>query len=379
LSNHRQRQYLIFDGLETKGEYLVADGRSMQKNFNAIDLTKFVASIFVVYIHTEPLKSIAPEANFIILNILARWAIPFFFMTSGYLYYSKFLSSQSRSKFLSDYGLKYLKRVLILYFVWSLVYLPYMIYQTLSLPNPNVKLIFYGLRNVLYSGTSYHMWYFTALIFSIIILDVWISRFKLKSLLVLSAVFYLVGLLGESYIGLIHPESILSSAFKLYFKFFLTTRNGVFFGLFFIVLGAYYYERPLKLAVYRSVLFSIVSICFLCVEVLLLAKFTQPKDYNFMILSVPLSLYLFHALININLSWNLSYKSLRKLSTVIYCSHVAFIVIYSTFLRYLRIEALVESGLLLFSLVLFSSIFFSMLVIKLENYKLIGFIAKKLV
>lgn len=356
----------------------MTDGISTQRHFDAVDLAKFVACIFIVYGHIDVLDTTELGAYFIIHIIFGQFAVPFFFMTAGYLYYRKYLSNQSRPKIISKYGLKYLKRLLSLYFIWSLVYLPYMIYEFSSLNTSYVKLTLYYLRNFLYSGVCYHLWFFTALIFSIFILDIWISKFKLKSLIVLSAVFYLVGLFGESYFGFITPGSFLYNAYDMYFSVFLTTRNGLFCGLLFVVLGAYFSEIPLKLAVNKSVTFAIVFLCLLAVEALLLYKFSQPEDHNFMIMSVPLSFFLFHSLININLSWNLNYILLRKLSTLIYCSHAAFIILFIGVFRYLGFEAFADNGLIIFSLVLLSSLLFSLWIIKLEDHKFIGVVAKRL-
>lgn len=357
----------------------MTEGISTQKHLKAVDLTKFIACIFIVFGHIEPLITNEPEAYFLIHIVFGRFAVPFFFMTAGYLYYRKYSLNQNRSKILSEYGFKYLKRLLSLYFIWSLVYFPYVLHQLLSQDTSTIKLFLHCLRIVLYSGAGLHMWYFPALILSIIIIDIWISRFKLQSLLILSAVLCVVGLLGDSYSGLIPPGSFLSNAFELYFSVFLTTRNGLFYGLLFVVLGAYFNEKPIKLAVNKSLQFTVISLCLLGVEALLLHRFSEPNDHNFMIMSLPLSLFLFHSLININLSWNLNYILLRKLSTLIYCAHIAFIIFFTTVFRNLGIEALVGNGLILFTLVLLLSMLFSIWVVKLENHKLIGFIAQKLV
>lgn len=350
----------------------------VQKSYNTIDLTKFIAAIGVIYGHVEPLKTIAPETNFIIMNVLLRFIIPFFFMTSGYLYYSKYLSIQSRSKFFSDYGIKYLYRIINLYFIWSLVYFPYMLFEFFSIHTSCGELILYSLRNIFYSGTCYHMWYFTALIFSIIIIDVWSRRYKLKSLLIISFVLYIIGLLGESYYGLIPPGSFLYNAYELYFSIFLTTKNGMFFGLFYVVLGAYFFEKPPKLSVNTSVLLFVVSFCLLFSEVMLIHRFSLPRDYNYMILSIPLSIFMFQTLFNTNLSWKLNYKMLRKLSTLIYCAHVVFLIFIAKAFEYLAIRTSFGNELIIFPLVVISTILFSIWVTKLESHRYIGYMAKKM-
>ena len=76
----------------------------------AVDIFKFIMALLVVGIHTEPF-SFNPwlDRGF---GMLTRLCVPFFFMTSAYFYW------------INEKGaLKYLKRLLILYLVWSVIYI----------------------------------------------------------------------------------------------------------------------------------------------------------------------------------------------------------------------------------------------------------------
>lgn len=60
-----------------------------QQNYNAIDIAKFVRAILVVTIHVSPLRTAAETGwtsylNFGLSQSLARTAVPFFFVTSGF-------------------------------------------------------------------------------------------------------------------------------------------------------------------------------------------------------------------------------------------------------------------------------------------------------
>lgn len=50
----------------------------------AIDIFKFIAAILVITIHTEPLLSISETANFIQVHYIARVAVPFFIVCTGF-------------------------------------------------------------------------------------------------------------------------------------------------------------------------------------------------------------------------------------------------------------------------------------------------------
>ena len=50
----------------------------------ALDHFRLLAALLVICNHTSPLDSLSPEADFWLTRVLARVAVPFFFMVSGY-------------------------------------------------------------------------------------------------------------------------------------------------------------------------------------------------------------------------------------------------------------------------------------------------------
>ena len=52
------------------------------KGYPGIDAFRIVAALLVVSIHTAPLSDLSPTADFILTRVVARVAVPFFFMTS---------------------------------------------------------------------------------------------------------------------------------------------------------------------------------------------------------------------------------------------------------------------------------------------------------
>jgi surface polysaccharide O-acyltransferase-like enzyme len=88
----------------------------MSRNYT-IDLIKFFAMYFIVAIHTSPFKEIqigvisGANINFVI-NTFARFAVPFFFIVSGYFFGAK----NFKSNFTSNHFKKYIFNLLLLYF-----------------------------------------------------------------------------------------------------------------------------------------------------------------------------------------------------------------------------------------------------------------------
>ena len=57
----------------------------LMKTYSNIDLFKFIAAIFVVAIHTDPLANCKGEFFYYPLNMLFSTAVPFFFLSTGFL------------------------------------------------------------------------------------------------------------------------------------------------------------------------------------------------------------------------------------------------------------------------------------------------------
>ena len=126
------------------------------------------------------------------------------------------------------------------------------------------------------------MWYFPALMLSLFVLKKWKEKYKLNYLFIISFFLLLFGA-TETYYGLL-PLSI-KELVTYYFNIFFTTRNFLFFGLFYVVLG---YKMGLKDNVYSKNCFVklIVSCFFLIFEAIILHDFHR-LDSNILL---PLSI-----------------------------------------------------------------------------------------
>lgn len=142
-----------------------------QQNYNAIDLAKFICSILVIAIHVSVFGA-SKEAdtvfyiNFVIKNWLARIAVPFFFVTSGYLLYLKMSAeciSITRIK-------QYCIRILRLYIVWSIIYLPIVIKEFIGNGVNLFKDLLNYIQNFLFMGSCLHLWYLNAILIAVIML-----------------------------------------------------------------------------------------------------------------------------------------------------------------------------------------------------------------
>ena len=186
----------------------------------ALDRFRLAAAVLVVCIHTGPLDSLSPTADFFLTRVLARVAVPFFFMVSGY-----FLAKGQWK-----HTGRFLRKALLTYLIAVVLYLPLNWYNGGYPPLEWVK-------KLLADGTLYHLWYFPAVLLGVVVARN-LARLPRGASLAIAAALYLVGLGGDSYYGLISQVPALEGLYGGIFQVFDYTRNGLFFAPLFLLLGA---------------------------------------------------------------------------------------------------------------------------------------------
>lgn len=170
--------------------------RTAKKTVPTLDLFRLAAVLLVVMNHTSPLADVSAMADFWLTRVLARVAVPFFLMTTGYFLSRNHWAGVGRQ----------LKKLCLLYGVCILLYLPVNLYAGSFTGPADV------LRKLLVDGTFYHLWYFPATILGIVIAR-WLSRLGLRVALPVSALLYLIGLGGDSYYGLVSQIPLLRTLY----------------------------------------------------------------------------------------------------------------------------------------------------------------------
>lgn len=69
-----------------------------KQRFGGLDRFKFIAAFLVVAIHTSPLSSFSANADFLLTRVLARTAVPFFLMVTGYFLLPQYLFEKSMDR-----------------------------------------------------------------------------------------------------------------------------------------------------------------------------------------------------------------------------------------------------------------------------------------
>lgn len=302
-------------------------------NYNCIDLTKFILSILIITIHVSPFgnnnSAIAQSLNYVIKNGVARIAVPIFFVISGFLLYKKI----DKNSFSWKEPLRYITKIFKLYFIWSLIYLPLNIDISLHNDTTFMHDLLSYIRNFLLVGSYSQLWYLNATIFAVLMVSYFLyRRVSIKHILCISLGFYLIGLLAQSWYGIIAPLSSaapsLWNLLLLLEKIIITTRNGLFEGMLFISIGLYFAVSNSKHNIKKAAFFLGISVILFISEILLLEKLMWIREYDMFLSLIPIAYWSFALISNIHLENHFIYKKLRILSTLIFCTHtlVKFIV-----------------------------------------------------
>ena len=288
----------------------------MRKNYDAIDIVKFIMAIIVILVHTYPFYYYNETLGFISSNVIGRLVIPFYFTVSGYLFYKGLKKGQDK------YYKNYIKKLIKLYIKWSLILLPFGLLFISKYTEINIiTIVGYTIIGIFYSGTYYHLWYMIALILSIIIVYYLSKKLNIKYILLIGFILQIIGL-TETYFGLF-SNTMLSGILESYYNTFYTSRNFLFFALFYVSLGCYIYEyqRNIKYLFSKCIILLIVLVS----EGFIVKHYQVALDYNMYITNILLTYYFVNYLLNIELHLNINYINLRIYGVLLYFSHGIFL------------------------------------------------------
>ena len=311
----------------------------------ALDGFRLAAAVLVVMIHTSPLSGVAPPADFWLTRVLARVAVPFFLMMSGY-----FLARSSW-----QYLGKFWKHTLCVYLLAVLLYLPLNLYAGIS---PSA-----WLRGLVWEGTFYHLWYFPALLWGVLVARA-LARLGMRTALAAASALYLTGLGGDSYFGLADSFPALHAFYGAVFSVTEYTRNAVFYAPLFLLLGAALAGHAGRLSLRQTAGGLVLSLTAMSAEGLLLHG-SDVQRHDSMYLFLPFCMvFLFRLLLACNAG---RWRAARDLSLLIYLLHPGCIVAVRGLAKLAGARALlVDNSLLHFLAVLACSFAAALLLYRLR-------------
>ncbi|TCK98014.1 serine/alanine racemase [Natranaerovirga hydrolytica] len=335
----------------------------VKREYGGIDYFRVIAAILVVAIHTSPLSSVSMTADFFLTRIIARVAVPFFFMVTGFFIFSK----QEKKQFsYSDFFVKIGK----IYSISIVLYLPLNIYTGYF---KGYNLFGNIVKDLVFNGTFYHLWYLPGIILGVGMALVLLKFFGFKNTFLISLILYIVGVFGDSYYGFIENLPVVNRFYHLLFQLFGYTRNGIFFSPIFILLGMLIFKRKEKLPFKLAITGFVCSLGLMFLEGWLIHVLMVARHDSMYFSLIPVMYFMFQVLFSLNIK---NKKSLRAIPLYVYIIHPWSIVLVRGIGKVLSIEKqLIENSLIHFIVVLVVSFVTAYLVYiflkkkRLKNYK----------
>ena len=284
-----------------------------RKNFNSLDICKLLMALCVVAMHTEPLVHCAVPIINDIYDSFVRMAVPFFFLSSGFLFAQKFetpFSSPKNIAIVKKYLLKFIK----MYVVWTVIYLPIALYHYLSAGRGVLKSVFLYIKGFVFVGEQYnswHLWYLLstiyALVFILVLLNLKVSP---KKMIIFSSIIFLISI-GIDYLSACAGSS--NTFIELFIKMIKGTIGSgrILTGLFYLPLGCLFAQKQPNLKVSWLML----------VSGYLLNVFIQNRHWSSFFVAIS-SIGLFCIMNTIALPDSKAYPFFRRMSTIIYFIHM---------------------------------------------------------
>lgn len=319
--------------------------------YRGIDVLKFIMALFVVVLHTHPFTGINDTLNFLTADIIGRVSVPFFFAATGFLLEKQIRQRRERESFSSGKTVKetvgpYIKKLLILYCIWTAVYLPIILYDKIIVSDTSLTYdLFAIVRDFFFAGSYAHLWYLPAAAVGLVIVYLLRKYAGERGCAITLFILFCMGLLTQSYFGLlikiVPVDGLLWKLMKLVKMAMVTCRNGIFFGSIFLYMGTWIARRDIKAKMYIAVMGFIVSLILFGTEASALQKagFVREQDMYFMLL--PAVFFLMLSALSLTVKADTIF--LRKMSMNIYFVHMIFKFVYRAFIGEYN-----ENGLRLF-------------------------------
>lgn len=329
--------------------------RVNRQDYNNIDCIKVCMAVLVVATHTAFFSFIkSPQLYDAVFTALSV-KVPFFFVASGFLVWNKVWCASTEEKLFRIK--KWIRKTFRLYLLWTIIYLPLTIYgfylDGLSL----CKSLAVFLRNVLFVGENFYswqLWYLLGMLVAGILL------YCLVKLRVNQTIIYIIAgllaILGVT-IDYCNTHDLLPSFCSIYYKLFDSTRNGLFEGFPYIMIGVLIASAG---AINSKKVLWLILVCSFVAHM-----------YGFKIATFLMTYALFSLVVQVDLkkrSDNL-YKSFRLTSTVVYLIHMLWVGLFTFVVP-------INNATILFVIVVLLSFASAYLAIRYQDSKVIKLLVR---
>ncbi|USS38239.1 acyltransferase [Latilactobacillus sakei] len=266
----------------------------MKRKNQKLYLAQMVAAICVVIIHVGTVVE-NPVAHFIIKSLICRIAVPFFFVNNAFFF--RINADQI------GYTKTWLKRLIISYTAVFVLYIPLglqFMHQTVNIPWKFTPLLI--IASYFYSGSFYHLWYFPAIIFALILVRWLVKKLGYGWTFIVSLGLFMLGSV-ETYSQFI-SNALLKKLMTNYFSLFWTTRNGLFFSPIYVLVGFFLADHKARLSAWRRYFkFGLWGAILLGIVEGTIVYLNQGIDKNFMYFTILFNFCAFGLLVTSKSEW----------------------------------------------------------------------------
>lgn len=325
---------------------------TMKKQYNGLDLLKFVMALMVVMIHVKPNGH--SEILKDVFNPFVSIAVPMFFVISSALLFSKLYSMRGGGV------LKYIKRIGILYLSWLVIDIWYIIarktYFDMSFGHGILEFV----KDLIFGTTFPGSWYLSASVMGVLIVY---SLSRVVNRYVVSLITLLIAL----YVAY---AKILPDAMQIPYNWYATNlREEVSLSfpaqMIWISLGQILSYWLVKIENEKRILLPLSAGLFIVV-------LTANYFFSLLLLKIILVLTLFTFCLLVQLPPSDIYKRLRNYSILMFLFHFCIAGKMELFCRYVGDN--LATNWLYYILVVFLSISFSEALLRLEKFKFLKFL-----
>lgn len=303
----------------------------------SIEILRIAAILGVICLHTNPFGHHRFEGNFALqgfyhlLMQVSRFAVPFFFVASGYF----FGKSIKKGKSPGGLFLSYAKRLVPIFLIWSAIF-AFMPESWGVIYKRPYSYVGASLKNIygwvigdpfafLMNGIGIHLWFLPALVIGLAILAIFIKLKIERYLIPFAVLLYAFGLAAGSYAAV--PYGIYTG---------FNTRNGPFFSALFLAIG-FYLSKNEKTPSFKTALgITVLGLALQSAEAFYLwDSFGFKMNWNnFLIGTVPLGAGAFlMALSKPLFGENIKIKALGRHTLGVYLAHPLVISLSYPFLN----------------------------------------------
>ena len=195
----------------------------------------------------------------------------------------------------------YCLRIFKLYLLWCVLYWPIDIYNWYHGTESIRDFVRHYIWSFFFSSTIAQLWYLPALITAVLI--VWAMKkagLKTWQILVATGILFMIGCLGDNWYFTQKMPMKFQEWVMWYAPRFMTMRNGLFYGCFYLALGMHFAEKKTRMPFPAAAVFGLVFVYLMYKEV------SRCSNTNMVFTAAPAAYFLTEAAMGLSCSsWKL--------------------------------------------------------------------------